>query len=351
MLTVSPIVRCDGMIIKLLATDLEQLLQDRVNHLRNLLAEVIVSADADSIHHARVTSRRLKAVIDLLKTTVSDELGRPFARSLRKLRKKFGPLRDVDVMLVHLSELRGKTSAAIAVDWISTQLIQRREELWRDAKRPKWRRRVSAGLAEWETIRAAFASQDIDWKSLVTESAGAQLKAFSDSADLVLEQRGLKPDAAASTSNVHDVRIAGKHLRYTLELMEPLGIAVPKTVMKSFKKLQEALGVWHDFVVLGENVLQESLDELIAVNDANLYGAILELARECWKQGERSLNRFVDAWTEYRTELTETIDRALTSPAAIDEKPSDESNVSPAAITGDEKTAVEPPAPDETNES
>ncbi len=332
-----------------LAGDLDQLLQDRVNHLRNLLAEVIVNGDADSIHHARVTSRRLKAVIDLVKNGIPNELGRPFARSLRKLRRKFGPLRDVDVMLGHLSDLRGKTSAAVAVEWVSTQLTSRREELWRDAKRPKWRRKVSAGLAEWETIRAIFTSQEVDWKSLVTESAHTQLKTFSQSADLLLEQRRAGTNVDAAENNVHDLRTAGKRLRYTLELMEPLGIALPKAVVRSFKKLQDALGAWHDFVVLGENALQESLDQLVAVNDANLYGAILELARECWKQGERSLNRFVESWAENRTELTESIHRAITSPAPVENRSSDEQNAEPAP-EGDGVQSDTPPASEETGE-
>ena len=62
------------------------------------------------------------------------------------------------------------------------------------------------------------------------------------------QQHGKGPD-------VHELRIAGKLLRYTLELAEPLGYQLSPSVLKSFKQLQEALGLWHDDVVLGERAL------------------------------------------------------------------------------------------------
>jgi hypothetical protein len=53
-----------------------------------------------------VTTRRLKAAIDLIEPLLLEDSRRSFARVLRRLRRVLGPIRDVDVMLMHLEEYR-----------------------------------------------------------------------------------------------------------------------------------------------------------------------------------------------------------------------------------------------------
>src|SRR5215210_2479800 len=55
--------------------------------------------DEQAIHQARVSTRRLKAALDLLKPVLSKRPRRAFGRVLRRVRRRLGPLRDTDVML------------------------------------------------------------------------------------------------------------------------------------------------------------------------------------------------------------------------------------------------------------
>src|SRR3954470_24134003 len=81
-------------------------LDELVENLRRLIPSAIRGNDADAIHDARVATRRLKAALDLLETAIDQRRLRPFAKTLRKLRRRLGPLRDLDVMGDHLRELK-----------------------------------------------------------------------------------------------------------------------------------------------------------------------------------------------------------------------------------------------------
>jgi CHAD domain-containing protein len=69
--------------------------------------------------------------------------------------------------------------------------------------------------------------------------------------------------------DVHELRIDGKLLRYTLELAAPLGFGAPMPLLRAFKQLQDALGLWHDYVVLGEQTLRYALDQQLPLHNSS----------------------------------------------------------------------------------
>src|SRR4051812_43418946 len=76
-----------------------------VDELRGFVPAALQQFDKEAIHRARVTTRRLKAALDLLSPCLDSGHQKPFANLGRKLRQRLGPLRDVDVMLGHLDEI------------------------------------------------------------------------------------------------------------------------------------------------------------------------------------------------------------------------------------------------------
>src|SRR5688572_12268564 len=107
-------------------------LDRRVAELRELVPKAVRSGDVTAIHQARVTTRRLKAALDLLEPLLPEQSRRRFARTLRRLRRTLGPSRDVDVMLGHLPDLRPTRGPCDAVDWLQQRLTERRGELARE---------------------------------------------------------------------------------------------------------------------------------------------------------------------------------------------------------------------------
>src|SRR3954453_51109 len=98
-----------------------------VERLRELVPSAVKDGDIEAIHQARVATRRLKAAFDLVAPVTSDDHRKPLARTLKKLRRKLGPMRDLDVMLAHLAELKGRyRSRASAIGWLIERLNRER---------------------------------------------------------------------------------------------------------------------------------------------------------------------------------------------------------------------------------
>src|SRR3954447_14134035 len=76
-----------------------------VDELRVHVPAALNDFDPQAIHKARGATRRLKAALDLLKSCVSPAHASPFTKIGRKLRRRLGPLRDIDVMIEHLDEV------------------------------------------------------------------------------------------------------------------------------------------------------------------------------------------------------------------------------------------------------
>ena len=112
----------------------------------------------------------------------------------------------------------------------------------------------------------------------------------------------LRRDGGGATESTrqdpHAVRIAGKSFRYTLEMAAVQGHKLPGGVMGNFKKMQEALGVWHDYVVLTERAMQMSLEALLPHHDAALQAKVLDLARALLKHSSNHLDQFSALWAK-----------------------------------------------------
>jgi len=179
---------------------------------------------ADDIHRLRTWSRRSAAAIELFRPLLPRKERKWFAGKLKKVRQAAGSVRDLDVMLEkaadnaslteELKKQRGKALKPLAK--LHKRLL-RRDELgsrqWRlleNIEQPKLR------LGEWGTRR-------------LKEQAAALA---------VLGEGRLSAQAAA-----HEFRIAGKELRYVLEIM---GHALPLAAVKVYAvlgDLQQRIGV------------------------------------------------------------------------------------------------------------
>jgi CHAD domain-containing protein len=276
-----------------------------VEDLRQLVPKAVKQWDHDAIHDARVATRRLKAALDVLKPILSADHRKPFARVLRKLRSRLGPLRDLDVMLEHVEHLAtGRMKPA--GEWLIEQMKSRRDEMRKCAARKITPPRVLARLGTWWGVREELAEAHRAVDTLLSESLHLQLDAFVERADAI-------------SGDPHELRIAGKSLRYTLEMAVEEGHRLPAAVTRAFKQMQDALGLWHDYVVLAERVMQISLEELLPHHDAAMQALVLEVARVAVQRSERQLARFSSLWQSRGQQLSHTIREAfpLTRPAPI----------------------------------
>jgi triphosphatase len=227
-----------------------------VNKLREMLPAAIKDHDADAIHDARVATRRLKAAVDVFEPISSRSHRRDFEKALRRLRKHLGPARDLDVMLGHVKEIKSERLKPGA-KWVESQLLVQQQQL-RQSEAEKFDvAKALARLGAWWGVRQDWADAEDGLDCLISESLHLQLDRFVEHANAISGQATKVGDE--KLHDPHQLRIAGKALRYTMEMAIAGGHKLPAAVGRSFKKMQDALGLWHDYVVLNDCVLKLSV--------------------------------------------------------------------------------------------
>ena len=267
--------------------------------------------DETAIHQSRVATRRLKAGLDLFRPVLSDDARRPFAKVTRRLRRRLGPLRDLDVMLGHLEHLGGSGRHAGAVEWLAKQLTLQREKAREDAQEDASPAKVLGKLAtSWSDVRREILESGEAINSLLAASVHTQLDGFASRADRLAGVAG-ETNGSAEATDVHELRIAGKALRYTLEMARAHGRPLDAGVTRAFKRMQDALGLWHDYVVLTEWAMRASVEGLLAHHDMKLQADVLALARLTLSRAGQRLKRFAALWRENGTSLQASIRQAF----------------------------------------
>jgi CHAD domain-containing protein len=302
-------------------------LDELVDELRQLVTSAVKGNDEDAVHDTRVATRRLKAATELMAPILSDRCRKPFDKITRCLRKQLGPVRDLDVMLEHIEELPA-AQLRDAKSWLKTQLIERRSDAVRDARKKAPPSRVLAKLGSWWGLQQEIADAPDKIDCLLSESVHLQLDAFSERAN----------DSAHG--DPHALRIAGKSLRYTLEMAHHHKVKIPNSVLSTFKRMQTALGLWHDYVVLAQSMVDQAIECELALHDLRLADQVLSLSRASLRKAQRQLKKMSDLWAQRGEELCSQIRQAfpLTSPpqmpmAEVDEAHSGNSGHAPVAVS------------------
>jgi CHAD domain-containing protein len=300
---------------------LDQLVED----LRKLVQVAIEGEDADAVHDARVTTRRLKAATELLEPVVSKNCRRQFDRATRTVRKRLGALRDLDVMIEHLEEVRQHQFKA-CIEWLKDRMSEDRKRAVGEAQEKADPAKVLSKLGAYWGLRheIALAKESVD--TLLSESVHLQLDAFAEQAQLL---------AAGQHNDPHQLRIAGKSLRYTLELAKENGRKLPAKVMSLFKRMQSALGFWHDYVVLTEDIMKRCVECDLVLHRPSLQEQMLKLSQITLRKAQAQLRSMSELWKKQGTELCETIRHAFPLTQAV------EAVVSPPAQSHQESSEPE----------
>ena len=228
------------------------LLKQRLDRFTRVLPGV-EKGDVRSLHRARVASRRLRELLPVLQ--LEPDSSSKLGRRLRKITRRLGTVRELDVLLLVIEELQRdrpqhrdalrRVHAAVtkAHDEARKRLLDHlpSDEMWRVARKLA---RVVAKLKRAEHVRrnpsrAKTPAWVIDAR--ITHRASRLDAAIREAGNLYLIER------------LHAVRIAVKKLRYALELSAP---ATPEraAALRILKRQQELLGRMHDLQVLIDRV-------------------------------------------------------------------------------------------------
>jgi len=213
---------------------------------------VLAGTDPEAVHDMRVASRRLQ---EILKVVVPDGGGRrKLFRQIRRVRRMQADVRDLDVMAESLRKLRRRSSARArceGLDLLISTLIRRRER----------------ALALLRTsLTGARLSRLENRLYLTTEAAltppldgGAVISAVTASTrqrEQEFQLAAAQARKSGSVDDLHAARIAGKRIRYILEVANALRIGSPRPRIRELKSIQRGLGDWHDIEVLEEVLIR-----------------------------------------------------------------------------------------------
>jgi CHAD domain-containing protein len=319
---------------------LGQYVDQLVETLRTLIPAALDQWDEQAIHQARVSTRRLKAALDLMEPVLSKQHRKPLLRVLRSLRRRLGPLRDLDVMIGHLEEFNDDPKQGPAAQWLMSRLQPQREQVRKDMKEQPSSAKMLAKLGAWWGVRHEMYEARDAAASLLGESLHQQVDRFADEAAAL----GRKNAQTGEFQDPHELRITGKALRYTLEMAAEQGHPLPGSVRKAFKRMQESLGLWHDYVVLSETAVRVWLDEELPLHDAAMGGQVLELARVVLKSADHHLTRFQRQWGVAGEKVATCIREMFPLTQRTAPAPEAESQTSPAETAPADATSSDPAA-------
>lgn len=186
----------------------------------------------EAVHDLRVATRRLLAVLDIVRALDPHPRVQKTRRALKNQLDALDDLRDVQVMLVETSETLENLPS----------LKPFHEHL---QKREKWLLR--AARKQVRTFKPSELSKRTEKIYLATEKQAeeanfnARLLQVVDDAYLKAMQAYGQIDAAQPPT-IHRLRIAFKKFRYMVEIVNPLLINYPETYLKRMHDYQSAMG-------------------------------------------------------------------------------------------------------------
>jgi CHAD domain-containing protein len=209
----------------------------------------VEQADVGAIHRARVASRRLRELLPVLQ--LEETTTRKLERALRKVTRRLGPVRELDVLRPLLDELH-------EAGRVGDQAFKRLSDALRTARHDVADRTAAAELARAaRKLHAASSCLDVP-------ETRTSVRAWRWALDARIARRASGLRAAIDEAGamyvperLHAVRIALKKLRYGVELSAEAQGSKNSADLRRLKRSQERLGRWHDLQVLMQYVRQE----------------------------------------------------------------------------------------------
>ncbi|HXV85001.1 MAG TPA: CHAD domain-containing protein [Candidatus Binatia bacterium] len=218
--------------------------QRRLEKFVSLFAKVLVSDHPDTIHDARVWSRRLQEAFRVLFPQPRVGKGRKLVRTLRQVRRALGNCRNTDVTIGLIEDKLDSAKASTShTSWslVKDYLNERRERQIARAREE---------LAEHDITQFVTRTQSLLQPNGLQQEPEELLKRSVEGGLAAWSQALREAQENPQVDQIHALRIAGKRLRYRAELLAELGDATAKPRVKALKVLQDRLGDWHDRTVL-----------------------------------------------------------------------------------------------------
>jgi CHAD domain-containing protein len=222
----------------------------RLRVLTRLCDGVRAAEDIEAIHKMRVATRRLRIALFLFEECNPKRRARRWRKEVRRLTRAFGAARDLDVQILFVEDFLETAVEPLHRPGIVRLLLRLRQE------RSRRQAQVVQALDRFAREDVAKDLRD----NLVRTSRQTRVPADPSEQTIVLrhaqrhvtqllrimlryERYVTHPERA---DELHQMRIAAKHLRYALETFAPLCKGRLNQSIRAARRVQDLLGALHD---------------------------------------------------------------------------------------------------------
>jgi CHAD domain-containing protein len=263
------------------------------------LAAYLAGQDVEHVHRLRVSTRRAIAALKLYRDWLPYKSRRWLKKRLKKIRRAAGDARDLDVLAARLAQDYGERGAPV-VALIAERRATAQPPIVDIAERcrrgDRFVRRV-ARLLEVIESPSQTNGQPVTFRDWAAEQLARSATPFF----------AALPDESADAAVLHQFRIRGKVLRYTIELVAPaFERELRETHYPIVEELQECLGRVQDHVTADlylRRWVKESSDPAMQ----KLLGGMAEDENH---RRDEAIRLFRDWWT---AERIDELQRGVTS--------------------------------------
>jgi len=271
-------------------------LTDRVGYVQQMLplAALHYREDVEHVHQVRVGCRRAGAALDAFRPLMSKK-PKSLKRWLRKIRRAAGPARDMDVLLARFFK---EPADSPAREFLLRRLEAQRKSVQRDLVKVEAqcrKNKLSCG------VESAIASLK---KSNTAEEA-VSFQQFSLAALQKASQPLLEWGRSKETSKdqLHQLRIACKRLRYSIEIFHcAFPAELRETIYPQLVEVQDRLGELNDHAT-AQALFQQWLSEMPPDENAAQLAKRIVLEHEA---ADCVRNDFLNWWSPERIHSIET---------------------------------------------
>jgi CHAD domain-containing protein len=236
-----------------------RLVFDRMNR---QIGRVAKDKKPENVHRFRTNSRRVEVLVDQLSAENGNK--RKLLNRLSKLRRKAGKVRDLDVQIAFLKELK--------VPDRQNHRAQLLNALAKEQERRSKRLGKSFDAEDVQKLRKRLrkAQQEMSLNRI-------------DPLKLAFNHLPNPGNAPLTEKGLHACRISAKHARYLAELDSESPTA--KNFVAELKKAQDEIGHWHDVLKLTERA-----EKLFGgVRQSSLVSALQNIGRARFRRASSVL--------------------------------------------------------------
>jgi CHAD domain-containing protein len=260
-------------------------------------APLRLNMDPETVHQARVATRKLRSDLRTFKTLLGDTWASALRRKIKWLSKEFGRVRDADVLLSRLRQRAAQLAEqdAHAAEAVIQTFVQECETARRSLAQLLKQQRYVALLDE-----LVHAAAEPRVEQLAGEPAIDVLPRLVEKPWRKLNKAVLELGDDPDDDRLHQVRIKAKHCRYAAEAVIPVIGKPAEKFARKVQRLQKILGELHDAGVLGQRLhkIDGAREEIFIAGElAAMEARAAGKARASWRKAwEKASKKSMRSW-------------------------------------------------------